>query len=103
MYLKWFDWTNAATTCFTGSHLRHAPPPPKHRLRRDPVRVWSRDITDFGMLRDLSLGWVCGAELLTTVISKNNITCQFGSFWSNVLNEVLYNITDRSGIIININ
>jgi hypothetical protein len=23
--------------------------PPKHRLRRDPVRVWSRDIPDFGI------------------------------------------------------
>jgi hypothetical protein len=23
--------------------------PPKHRLRRDPVPVWSRDIPDFGI------------------------------------------------------
>jgi hypothetical protein len=51
------------TTCFTGSHLRHA--------------TRSRDIPDFGMYRNLSLGWVRVAELLTTVISKNNRTCQF--------------------------
>jgi hypothetical protein len=34
------------STCCAGSHLCHAL---KHLLWQDPVRVWSRDIQDFGM------------------------------------------------------